>query len=58
VRVENPLYAKATVDVLLIAGVPLNEPVARYGPIVMNTQEEIRQAIEDYRLGRMGTINS
>jgi redox-sensitive bicupin YhaK (pirin superfamily) len=58
VRIENPLYAKATVEVLLIAGVPLNEPVARYGPIVMNTQEEIRQAIEDYRLGRMGSINS
>jgi redox-sensitive bicupin YhaK (pirin superfamily) len=58
VRIENPLYAKATVEVLLVAGVPLNEPVARYGPIVMNTEEEIREAIEDYRLGRMGAINS
>ena len=58
VRIENPADAKAALEVLLIAGVPLNEPVARYGPFVMNTQAEIRQAIEDYRLGRMGAINS
>lgn len=58
VRIENPADAKATLNVLLIAGVPLNEPVARYGPFVMNTQAEIRQAIEDYRLGKMGAINS
>src|SRR5437762_1367756 len=57
VRIENPSDAKATLEVLLIAGVPLNEPVARYGPFVMNTEGEIRQAIEDYRLGRMGTID-
>jgi redox-sensitive bicupin YhaK (pirin superfamily) len=58
VRVENPADAKATLEVLLIAGVPLNEPVARYGPFVMNTEGEIRQAIEDYRLGRMGAIDA
>jgi DNA-binding MarR family transcriptional regulator len=58
VRIENPADAKITLEVLLIAGVPLNEPVARYGPFVMNTQAEIRQAIEDYRLGRMGAIDS
>jgi redox-sensitive bicupin YhaK (pirin superfamily) len=44
-------------DVLLIAGLPLNEPVARYGPFVMNERHEIDQAIEDYRTGRMGHIN-
>jgi redox-sensitive bicupin YhaK (pirin superfamily) len=43
--------------VLVIAGLPLNEPVARYGPFVMSTQEEIYRAIEDYRSGRMGAIN-
>ena len=43
-------------DVLLIAGVPLNEPIARYGPFVMNKPHEIEQAIEDYRNGRMGQI--
>jgi len=58
VRIENPGDAKTTLEVLLIAGVPLNEPVARYGPFVMNTESEIRQAIEDYQRGRMGAIKS
>ena len=56
--IENPVDAEATLEVLLIAGVPLNEPISRYGPFVMNTQAEIRQAIEVYRLGRMGAIES
>jgi len=43
-------------DVLLFGGVPLNEPVVRYGPFVMNTEEEIRQAVIDYQAGRMGRI--
>ncbi|MDX6557966.1 MAG: quercetin 2,3-dioxygenase [Blastocatellia bacterium] len=58
VRIENPADAKTALAVLLIAGVPLNEPVARYGPFVMNTHAEIRQAIEDYQQGRMGAINA
>lgn len=56
-RIENPAGATAPLEILLIAGVPLDEPVARYGPFVMNTEAEIRQAIEDYRAGKMGAIN-
>jgi quercetin 2,3-dioxygenase len=41
---------------LLLAGVPLREPVARYGPFVMNSEAEIRRAIVDYQAGRMGEI--
>jgi len=52
------MNADSSTDVLLIAGVPLNEPVAHYGPFVMNTQKEIREAIEDYQNGRMGSISS
>jgi redox-sensitive bicupin YhaK (pirin superfamily) len=58
VRIENPADAKAKLEVLVIAGMPLNEPIARYGPFVMNTEAEIHQAFEDYRRGRMGAINS
>lgn len=43
-------------EVLLLAGEPIGEPVVRYGPFVMNTEEEIREAIADFRAGRMGLI--
>jgi redox-sensitive bicupin YhaK (pirin superfamily) len=57
VTITNPADAQQPLDLLLIAGVPLNEPVVRYGPFVMNTKAEIIQAIEDYRNGRMGQIH-
>ncbi len=56
VVITNPADAQQPLDFLLIAGVPLNEPVVRYGPFVMNTEAEIMQAIEDYQKGRMGRI--
>jgi redox-sensitive bicupin YhaK (pirin superfamily) len=50
------IEARSDMSLLLIGGLPLGELVARYGPFVMNTQDEIYQAIEDYRAGRMGRI--
>jgi len=43
-------------DVLLLGGMPIGAPIAHYGPFVMNTREEIMQAIEDYQAGRLGII--
>jgi redox-sensitive bicupin YhaK (pirin superfamily) len=48
------IVAGADAKVLLIAGQPLQEPIAQHGPFVMNSQQEIHQAVRDFREGRLG----
>ncbi len=43
-------------EVLLLGGRPIREHVEMYGPFVMNTRDELRQAVEDYQAGRLGVI--
>jgi len=45
------LHSDTGARVLLLAGKPLNEPIVQYGPFVMNSREEIEQALRDYRDG-------
>ncbi len=47
-----PLSSHGPARVIVVAGKPFGEPVARYGPFVMNTREELVQAVDDLRNGR------
>ena len=46
----------AAYDVLILGGRPIREPIAWWGPFVMNTHDEVRQAMEDFQAGRLGTV--
>ena len=48
--------ATGAFEVLLLGGLPIREPIAHYGPFVMNTKDEIVEAIDDFNAGRMGTV--
>jgi redox-sensitive bicupin YhaK (pirin superfamily) len=46
----------SSLEVILLGGEPINEPMVQYGPFVMNTREELQAALEDYQHGRLGVI--
>ena len=55
VEISNP--GTRPLSLLLIAGEPIGEPVARYGPFVMNSRDELLQAVKDFQEGRMGILD-
>jgi quercetin 2,3-dioxygenase len=52
----DPASETGHLEVLVLGGVPLREPIAHYGPFLMNDRRQLAEAIEDFQAGRMGTI--
>ena len=57
INVNTSKNSIASSEILIIGGSPIGDPIVRYGPFVMNSDEEIQQAIEDYKNGKMGKID-
>ncbi len=53
---SQPAASAGGWEILVLGGLPIREPIARYGPFVMNTRQEIVEAFEDFQAGRMGTV--
>jgi redox-sensitive bicupin YhaK (pirin superfamily) len=55
-RVTITAGPKSSLEVILLGGEPIGEPMVHYGPFVMNTRDELQQALDDYHAGRLGVI--
>ena len=54
---EFTIRADDDAEVLVLSGEPIDEPIASYGPFVMNTNDEIRQTIDDFNNGKFGYLD-
>jgi hypothetical protein len=54
---EFTIKADDEAEILVLSGEPIDEPIASYGPFVMNTNDEIRQTIDDFNSGKFGYLD-
>ena len=54
---EFTIRADDGAEILILSGEPIDEPIASYGPFVMNTNDEIRQTIDDFNSGKFGYLD-